>query len=165
VDVGLLEEPSSDRLAGAPFEEHVVGDDDGAAAANVEQGEDVLDEVELLVLGGGPEVLAGVGYVFFLQGAFLGDEGDAALLAEGRICEDQAEALAGIGGEGVYAARDGRGIGVHAVQVEVHGAQPASFGNQLEAAGEAAFQVPVLVGVFHGSCRGDRHRQAAPEGV
>jgi hypothetical protein len=58
VDLALPEEPSSDRLTGASFEEDVVRDDDGAAAAHVEEGEDMLDEVELLVLGGGPEVLA-----------------------------------------------------------------------------------------------------------
>jgi hypothetical protein len=58
VDLALPEEPSSDRLTGASFEEDVVQDDDGAAAAHVEEGEDMLDEVELLVLGGGPEVLA-----------------------------------------------------------------------------------------------------------
>jgi hypothetical protein len=57
VDLALPEEPSSDRLTGASFEEDVVQDDDGAAAAHVEEGEDMLDEVELLVLGG-PEVLA-----------------------------------------------------------------------------------------------------------
>jgi hypothetical protein len=36
VDVALPEEPSSDRLAGASFEEHDVGDDDDAPAAHVE---------------------------------------------------------------------------------------------------------------------------------
>ena len=54
MDVALPEEPSSDRLAGASFEEHVVGDEDDAPAAHVEEGEHVLDKVELLVLGGGP---------------------------------------------------------------------------------------------------------------
>ena len=110
VDIGLFQESSPDCLAGAALEEHVVGDDDGAPAAHVEQGEDVLDEVELLVLGSCPEVLTGVGYVFLLQGAFFGDEGDAALLAEWWIGEDHAEAPAGIGGEGVHSACDGRGF-------------------------------------------------------
>src|SRR3712207_6350717 len=123
VDFALPEEPPPDRLAGASLEEYVVRNDDGAPAAHVEQGEDVLDEVELLVVGGGPEVLALVGYVLLLQSAFFGDEGDAALLPEGWIGEDHAEALAGIGGERVHTARDGRGVGVHAVQVEIHGAQ------------------------------------------
>ena len=33
------------------------------------------------------------------------------------------------------------------MQVEVHGAQPSRFRYQLEAAGEAALEVPILVGI------------------
>ncbi len=67
MDVALLEEATPDRLARAALEEHVVRDDDGAPAVHGEQGLHVLEEVELLVLGGGPEVLALVGHVFSLE--------------------------------------------------------------------------------------------------
>ena len=58
VDVAFLEEFAADGFARAAFEEDVVGDDDGGAPVDFEQGADVLDEVELFVAGGGPEVVA-----------------------------------------------------------------------------------------------------------
>jgi hypothetical protein len=42
----------------AALEEHVVGQDHRGAAVLLEDGEDVLEEVELLVAGAGPEVVA-----------------------------------------------------------------------------------------------------------
>ena len=62
---------------------------------------DVLDEVELLVAGGGPEVVAHDGLRLALGLALFGDEGDAALLAEGRIGQHHVEAVAGVGGQAV----------------------------------------------------------------
>ena len=44
---------AADGLAGAAFEQHVVGHHHGGAAVLPEQGLDVLDEVELFVRGGG----------------------------------------------------------------------------------------------------------------
>jgi hypothetical protein len=58
VDVALGEQLAADRLAGAALEEDVVGDDDGGAAVDLEERLDVLDEVELLVRGRRPEVVA-----------------------------------------------------------------------------------------------------------
>ena len=54
VEVG--EQPAAQRLADAALEEHVVRDDDGGAAVDVEDRRDVLDEVELLVRRGDDEV-------------------------------------------------------------------------------------------------------------
>ena len=58
VDVALLEQLAADRLAGAALEEHVVRHDDGRPAVLLQQRLDVLQEVELLVGGRGPEVVA-----------------------------------------------------------------------------------------------------------
>ena len=58
VDVAALEQFAAHGFAGAAFEEDVVGDDDGGAAVDLEHVDDVLDEVELFVAGGGPEVVA-----------------------------------------------------------------------------------------------------------
>jgi hypothetical protein len=58
VDVALVEQLAAHGLAGPALEQHVVGDDDGGAAVDLEQRLDVLDEVELLVRGGDPEVRA-----------------------------------------------------------------------------------------------------------
>ena len=50
VDVGLLEQGAPDSFAGAAFEEDVVGQHARGAAVLLQDGEDVLEEVELLVL-------------------------------------------------------------------------------------------------------------------
>jgi hypothetical protein len=47
VNVGLLEEFASYCLASAAFKEDVVGNNDSGAAALFQDGEDVLEEVEL----------------------------------------------------------------------------------------------------------------------
>ena len=43
----LLEQFASDRFAGTAFEEDVVGNNDRGAAVLLQDGEDVLEEVEL----------------------------------------------------------------------------------------------------------------------
>ncbi|HLQ46472.1 MAG TPA: hypothetical protein VK137_17140 [Planctomycetaceae bacterium] len=53
-----MQELSSHGFACATFEWHVVRQDDGGAAVHLEQRFDVLDEVELFVTGGRPEVVA-----------------------------------------------------------------------------------------------------------
>jgi hypothetical protein len=58
----------------------------------------VLQEIQLLVLGGCPEVLPLVGHLLLLQLALLSHDGDARLLAEGWIGQDHAEPLARIAG-------------------------------------------------------------------
>ena len=52
-----LQQPAADRLAGAALEQHVVGQDDGRPAVDLEDRLDVLDEVQLLVRGGDHEVV------------------------------------------------------------------------------------------------------------
>jgi hypothetical protein len=49
VNIGLLEELAADGLAGAAFEKDVVGQDNRGAAMLVEDGKNVLEEIELLV--------------------------------------------------------------------------------------------------------------------
>src|SRR5699024_10584042 len=57
VQVELLEQSAADGLACAALEEHVVWDDHGGPAMYLQQRSDVLEEVELLVGDGDPEVL------------------------------------------------------------------------------------------------------------
>ena len=52
-----MEEAAADRLARSGLEEDVVGHYHRRGAAYFEQADHVLHEVELLVAGGGPEVL------------------------------------------------------------------------------------------------------------
>ena len=54
VNIGLLEQFAADGFAGAAFEEDVVRQHDRGAAVLLEDGEDVLEEVELLVAGAWP---------------------------------------------------------------------------------------------------------------
>ena len=51
MDVTLLEQIRADGLSGSALEEDVVGDDDRSSAVDFQQRLDVLDEIELFVLG------------------------------------------------------------------------------------------------------------------
>jgi hypothetical protein len=82
----------------------------------------VLKKVQLLVLGGCPEILAHVLRIFLLQVTDLINNGDAAFLAEGWIGHDDAEPLTWVTGEAVYAGPDRARIGIDTVQIEVHDA-------------------------------------------
>ena len=88
VDVGLLEQFAPDGFARAAFEEDVVRQHDRRAAVLLEDGEDVLEEIELLVARARPEIVAVDDERFLGRLARLVDDGDAALLAEGRIGQD-----------------------------------------------------------------------------
>ena len=58
VHVRLLEQFAPDGFARAAFEQHVVRQHDRRAAVLLEDREDVLEEIELLVAGGRPEIVA-----------------------------------------------------------------------------------------------------------
>jgi hypothetical protein len=67
VDVAPVQEAAADRLPRAALEEDVVGDDDRSAPVDLEEGADVLQEVELLVAGRRPEVLTQIAGVLLLD--------------------------------------------------------------------------------------------------
>jgi hypothetical protein len=52
VQIEVLKEPPAQGLSRATLEEHVVGEYDGRTTVDVEDGGDVLDEVELLATFG-----------------------------------------------------------------------------------------------------------------
>jgi hypothetical protein len=137
VDVAAFEEFAADGFAGSAFEEDIVRKDDGGGAADFEFADDVLEEVELFVAGGGPEFVA---LVFLLLGADLAvvaDDGVAAFFAEGRVGEDHVELPAAWLGERVGAVDGwivGVGGGADAVQVEVHRAEADDAGDDVGAA-------------------------------
>jgi hypothetical protein len=101
----------------------------------------VLEEIELFVGAGGPEVLAVVDEVFLLVFASVVGEGHAALLAEGGIGKDVIEAFAGVGDEGV-----GGGDGAVAVDLadvveeHVHQAEAAGIGDDFVAGEGLVFE-------------------------
>ena len=112
---------------------------------HLQQRLDVLKEVELFVLRRRPEILPLVRSVLFFEIAFLIDDRDAALLSERRIGQHHAEPFARIGSETVETRRDRARIGVDAVQVEIHDAQPCGRRNQLPSAHELLAQMFLLV--------------------
>jgi hypothetical protein len=67
------------------FEQYVVRHDYRRPAVDFEQRGDVVDEIELLVAGGRPEVVPLVGLCLAVGFAFAVEDGDASLLAEGRV--------------------------------------------------------------------------------
>jgi hypothetical protein len=109
VHVALVQQLLADGLARAALEQHVVGQHHGGAAVLLEQRLDVLHEVELLVAGGGPEVVALDHVLLGADFAFGAGDHRAALLAEGRIRQHHVEALAGVGRQRV-GHHDGHGF-------------------------------------------------------
>ncbi|WP_455429544.1 hypothetical protein [Neorhodopirellula lusitana] len=105
----------------------------------------MLDEIELFILRGGPEVLSLVARAFFVEVAFFADDRDTAFLAEGWIGEDQAEAFTRITGPRVGTGLDWKRVTVHAVQKEIHHPQANRIGNQFPAADKAGLQMPLLI--------------------
>jgi hypothetical protein len=57
MNVSLLQQLPADGLASASFEENIVWYDDGGPAMLLENGEDVLEEVELFVACRCPEIV------------------------------------------------------------------------------------------------------------
>jgi len=96
VHVAALQQIAAHRLPRPALKEDVVRHHNGRPAIGLEHGPHVLQEVELLVGGGGPEVLAAVGLrLAALLGPAVGD-GHTALLAEGQICENDIDVLASV---------------------------------------------------------------------
>src|SRR5262249_45099161 len=95
-------------------EQYVVGHHDGSAAAGLEDGEDVLEEVELLVVGLDNEVLT----PWRLVGA---------LGAEGRVGQHDVIALAA--GHLIYGVTEGN-VWLDLVQVHVHECEPSWPGDE-----------------------------------
>ena len=134
MEVAGLHELAAHGFPGAALEKHVVRQDHGGAAGGLEHGADVLEEVELLVRGGGPEVLAVVGQFVLLLLALLVGEGHAALLAEGRIGQHVVVGLSRRRDQRVV--RRNRAVAVDladVVQEHVHQRQPARSGDDFVA--------------------------------
>ena len=70
-------------------------------AADFEFADDVLEEVELFVTGGCPELVAFVFLFLSRNLAVITDNGVAAFFAEGRVGEDEVELSAAGLGEGI----------------------------------------------------------------
>jgi hypothetical protein len=155
VQIGGAHQLLAHGLSGAAFEEHVVGKHHGGLSVGFEEGADVLQEVELLVARGSPEILAVVAQVLlFLLAGFVGD-GHAALLAERRIGQHVVCADAFVRYQGVVGRNKGFAVDLaDVVQKHVHQAQPAGARHDLIARKGVVFQKSLLLAV-QGMMRGD----------
>ena len=126
VHIALVQQLLANGFARAAFKQHVVGQDHRRAAVGGEQRLDVLHKVELLVAGGGPEVVALNG-VFLGAGAavFTHDDG-AALLAKRRVGQHHLKTLARVGRQRIAHYHGHRFFGANAVQHHVDRALPVA---------------------------------------
>src|SRR5215208_6834423 len=85
VYVVLTQQSAPHGLPCPAFEEHVVRYDDRGRANYLQEALDVLKEVELLVGGGCPEVVALVGLTLAYCPSVGSEHGVGALLAKGRV--------------------------------------------------------------------------------
>src|SRR4026209_878755 len=97
--VTVVEELATDGLPCSALEEDIVRHDDGGAAIDRKDRFHMLDEVQLLVRGRRPEVVALVGLTFLRDFALLPNDRVAALLAERWIREHDVEPFTWIGSE------------------------------------------------------------------
>src|SRR5260221_5889740 len=92
----LLKQPSSDYLARATLKQDIIRKHHGCAPLDCKDGLDVLEEIELLVTGADPEIIAHYNVCLALLSSLLVHVGNAALLAKGRIGEHHFEAFSWI---------------------------------------------------------------------
>ena len=148
MDVALGQQPAAHRLTGAALEQHVVRHHDGCPPGVLHECTHVLQEVELLIAGGCPEV-----GTFHRQGlpfrlALTVDKGQAGLAAEGRVGQHHVVVDAGMGPKAVVHGDVGL-VAADAVEVQVHHAQPGRAVHDLPAVQGVPLQVLLLI-LVHG---------------
>ena len=105
----------------------------------------MLDEVELLVAGRGPEVFADDDLVLALGVAFLVHEQKALLLAEGRIGEDHRVLVSPRRRQAVVSGVDDHLVASNAVEMGVHRTHAPDLGGQLHALDQIGLQRSQLI--------------------
>ena len=146
MQIGGFQQLAADDLTGAAFKQHIVRNDHGGSAGGFHDGVDVLDEVELFVGAGGPEVLAVVDQILVFLFALLVGDGDGRLLAEGRVGQDVVHTVAGIGEQGVAQGDGDVAVDVaDVVQVQVHQSHLEGGSDQLVAVEGLVFQEQLVI--------------------
>ena len=129
-----LEQFLTDDLTGTTFEQHIIRHHDGGSAGGFQNGVDVLDEIQLLVGTGGPEILAVVDQLFILFFAFLVGDGDRRLFAEGRVGQNVVHTVAGIRQQGIAQGDGDIAIDIaDVVQIQIHQRHLEGISDQLVA--------------------------------
>ena len=148
VHIALVQQLAPHRLARAAFEQHIIRHHHRRPAVHRQYRPHVLDEIELLVAGRGPEIVAHDHLALAPRLALLVHERHAALLPERRVGHHQPEALARVGRQAVAHVDWARpAVGANAVQIQVHHAQPGRVVHDLPAVQRPVPQVVPLVAV------------------
>ena len=146
VEVAGLQQFLPDSLPGSALKEHIVRHHHRRLSGGFQKSIDVLEEVELLVGAGGPEILPVVDQVLFLLLPLLIGEGEGGLFPEGRISEHIVEPLPRVGEQGVPQGDGDLPVQVaDVVEKEVHQAQFEGDRHDFPAPEGFAFQKPLLV--------------------
>lgn len=134
MEVAGLQQLLADGLASSALKEHIIRHYYRPLAGGFHQGVDVLEEVELLIGAGGPEVLPVVDQILFLLFSLLVGEGQGRLFAKGRVCEHIVKPLTGVGEQGVPQSDGYLTVEVaDVVDVEIHQAHLEGGGHNLPA--------------------------------
>ena len=134
VQLAGLQQLFAHGLARAALKQHVVRQHHGGPAVGFQQGVDVLEEVQLLVGAGGPEILAVVDQILFLRLALLVGESEGGFLPERRVGHDQRRAVTRVAEQRVTARNGHPAIQIADImQIQVHQAQLVGHGHQLRA--------------------------------
>src|SRR5689334_15817105 len=122
---------------------------------NLQKSFDVLDKVELLVAGAGPEIVAHDDAGLALLASLFVDEGDTAFAAKRRIGEHHIEVFAWVPTQAVGHANRTLAtfVTTDAVQEEVHDTETGGVVNDLPTVQGVVFQeaflIAIQVGVAH----------------
>src|SRR2546423_5745849 len=124
--LALLQQLAPDSLTGPALEKHIIRHNHGSTPINLEQRLDMLDKVQLLVAGAGPEVVSHNHAGLALLVSFFVDKGDAALAPKRWIGQHDIEILTRVTAHTIGHANRRLAIFVatDAMQKEVHHAQP-----------------------------------------
>ena len=138
----------SDDFTRTALKEHVIRHDDSGLARGFQDRIDVLDEVELLVAAGRPEILTVIDEVCLLLLAFFVGEREGGFLAERRIGQHVIHAVARIGQQRIPAG-DGHGAVniADVVQIQIHQAELEGGGDKLISVERAVLQKLLLIAV------------------
>ena len=121
MEIRSLQQLLSHRFTGTALKQDVIGYDHRRFARGLHDGVDVLNEVELLVGAGRPEILAVVDQILFFLLALLVGHGNGGLFAEGRVGEDVIHTVAGIGEQGIALGYGDVAVDItDIVEVEIH---------------------------------------------
>src|SRR6202521_5980171 len=133
--IALLQQFAPDRLPSSALEKDIIRHDHRGSSVDFEQRLDMLDKIQLLVAGAGPEIIPYNHARFAFLATLLVHEGDAALAPKRGIGKHHVKILAGMAAQAVNHANRGCTLFVaaHAVQEEVHHAEARSIVNDLPA--------------------------------